>query len=133
MIRWVNEPLVQFLFIGACIYAAYALFGSAEEEAIDNTIVVDAPRIEGFIGQWQQRWNRPPTWQELDGLINSYVRENILYRAAIEMGLDQDDPVTRRRMAQKLEFLTNDIALFEEPTERTLPHDPEQPLYEGVA
>jgi hypothetical protein len=110
-----KEPLIQFLLIGACIYGVYAWFGAPDDDVMDNTIIVDAARIESFIGQWQQRWNRPPTQQELDGVINAFVREDILYRAAVAMGLDEDDPITRRRMAQKLEFLTNDIALFKEP------------------
>jgi len=118
--RLVKEPLVQFLIIGACIYGAYALYGAPDEEVEDRTIVVDAARIEGFIGEWQRRWNRPPTRQELDGVISTYVREDILYRQAIAMGLSQDDPITRRRLAQKLEFLTNDIALFREPAEGEL-------------
>lgn len=110
-----KEPLVQFLVIGACIYGAYALFGTPQQDVTDNRVVVDAARIESFVGQWQQRWNRPPTRQELDNVIGAFVREDILYRAAVEMGLDQDDPITRRRMAQKIEFLTNDIALLKEP------------------
>lgn len=110
-----KEPLIQFLLIGACIYGAYAWFATPDEDVTDNTIIVDAARIDSFIGQWQRRWNRPPTRRELDGVINAFVREDILYRAALAMGLDQDDPITRRRMAQKLEFLTNDIALFKEP------------------
>ncbi len=120
MLSLLKEPLVQFLLIGACIYVAYGLFGTPDEDAEDRTIVVDVARVQGFIAQWQQRWNRPPTRQELDGVVDAYVRESILYRAAVEMGLDQDDPITRRRMAQKLEFLTNDIALFREPTEEEL-------------
>ena len=120
MLSLLKEPLFQFLLIGTCIYGAYALFGTPEEDAEDRTIVVDAARVQGFIAQWQQRWNRPPTRQELDGIIDAHVRENILYRAAVEMGLDQDDPITRRRIAQKLEFLTNDIALFKEPSEQEL-------------
>ena len=115
LIQLAREPLLQFLLIGACIYAANGLFGAPQEEADSNNIVVDQVRIKSFISQWQSRWNRPPTRQELDGLINAYVRENILYRQALAMGLDEDDPVTRRRMAQKLEFLTNDIALLKEP------------------
>lgn len=115
LIRLAKEPLLQFLLIGAFIYGAYAWYGTPEDNAADRTIIVDAARIEAFVGQWKRRWNRPPTRQELDGVINTFVREDILYRAALEMGLDQDDPITRRRMAQKLEFLTNDIALFKEP------------------
>ena len=120
LIKVVKEPLIQFLFIGACIYGVYALFGAPDDDAADRTITVDSSRIDGFISQWQRRWNRPPTRQELNGVINAFVRENILYRQAIAMGLDADDPITRRRMAQKLEFLTNDIALLKEPAEGEL-------------
>jgi hypothetical protein len=115
-----KEPLIQFLLIGVCIYGAYALYGSPEEDVSDRTIVVDASRIENFIGEWERRWNRPPTRQELDGVISTFVREDILYRQAVAMGLGEDDPITRRRLAQKLEFLTNDIALFKEPAEGEL-------------
>jgi peptidyl-prolyl cis-trans isomerase C len=115
-----REPLVQFLLIGACIYAAYAAYGTPPEDAVDNTVIVDTARIEAFVGQWQQRWNRPPTRRELTGLIDTFVREDVLYRQARAMGLDEDDPVTRRRMAQKLEFLTSDIALFKQPADGEL-------------
>jgi len=116
----VKEPLVQFLLIGTCIYGLYALVGTPAEDAAERSIIVDAARVESFARQWQQRWNRPPTRQELDGLIDTFVREEILYRQAVAMGLDEDDPVTRRRMAQKLEFLTNDLALLKEPSEAEL-------------
>ena len=111
---------MQFLLIGACIYGAYALFGAPDDSVDDRTIRVDANRIESFAGEWQRRWNRPPTPQEMDGMINAYVREDILYRQAVAMGLNEDDPITRRRLAQKLEFLTNDIALLKEPAEGEL-------------
>jgi hypothetical protein len=115
-----KEPLIQFLLIGACIYGTYALFGAPDEENADSTILVDANRINGFVAQWKSRWNRPPTRQELDGVINGYVHEEILYRQAVSMGLDQDDVVTRRRMASKLEFLTNDLVRLAEPAEGEL-------------
>jgi len=118
--RFLGEPLIQFLLIGACIYGGYALFAPPEESDLDTTVVVDANRINGFVAQWSSRWNRPPTAEELDGLVNSYVREEILYRQAVAMGLDEDDPVTRRRMAQRLEFLTGDLALLAEPDEAEL-------------
>ena len=118
--RIFSEPLIQFLLIGACIYGAYALFGAPDEELVDRTIIVDETRIAGFISQWESRWNRPPTREELDGVINAFVREDILYRQAVALGLDKDDPITRRRLAQKLEFLTRDIALLKEPVEGEL-------------
>jgi len=113
--KFLREPLVQFFFIGMCIYGAYALYGTPDEGLEDNTIVVDTSRIAAFKTAWEQRWNRPPTEQELNGLIDQFIREDILYREAIAMGLDKDDPITRRRMAQKLEFLSKNIASLKEP------------------
>lgn len=118
--KFLQEPLVQFFVIGMCIYAAYGLYGTPDEGFADNTIVVDASRINAFKTAWQQRWNRPPTEQELNGLINQFIREDILYREAIAMGLDKDDPITRRRMAQKLEFLSKDIASLKQPVDGEL-------------
>lgn len=118
--RLFKEPLIQFLLIGACIYGAYALFGAPDEENADSTILVDGNRMSGFAAQWKSLWNLPPTRQELDGIINTYVREEILYRQAVSMGLDKDDAITRRRMAQKLEFLTNDLVRLGEPAEGEL-------------
>jgi len=120
IIRFFKEPLVQFLLIGGCIYAAFFLFGEPEEEVSENQIHVDAGRIDAFISEWQKRWNRPPTRQEIDGLVQNYVREEVLYRQAVSMGLGEDDPITRRRMAQKLEFLTSDLAQAIEPEDAAL-------------
>lgn len=118
--KLLKEPLVQFLLIGACIYGAYGLFAPPDQSELETTVVVDANRINGFVAQWSSRWNRPPTREEFDGLVNSYVREEILYRQAVAMGLAEDDAVTRRRMAQRLEFLTSDLARVVEPTQEEL-------------
>jgi hypothetical protein len=118
--RLLTEPLVQFLVIGACIYGAYALFGAPEENFRDTTIIVDSNRINAMISQWERRWNRLPTREEIDGLIQTYIREDVLYRQAVAMGLNEDDPITRRRMAQKLQFLTSDLSMMQQPLEGEL-------------
>ena len=118
--RLFKEPLIQFLIIGAAIYGAYALFGTPEEDYRDNIILVDSNRINAMISEWESRWQRPPTRQEIDGLIQQYIKEDVLYRQAVSMGLNEDDPITRRRMAQKLEFLTSDLAQMQVPAEGEL-------------
>ncbi|MBT8049005.1 MAG: peptidyl-prolyl cis-trans isomerase [Xanthomonadales bacterium] len=118
--RLFTEPLIQFLLLGALIYGAYALFGPPDESYRDNRIMVDADRINGLITEWERRWNRPPTRKEVDGLLQAYIKEEVLFRQAVAMGLNRDDPVTRRRMAQKLEFLTSDLARMQQPDEGEL-------------
>lgn len=118
--KLIREPLIQFLIIGACIYGAYAFLGSPDDSDADYTIVVDAARVEGFVSGWQSRMGRAPTPSELGGMIDQYLKEEILYREAKAMGLGEDDPVTRRRMSQKLEFLTRDVARLKEPKDGEL-------------
>jgi len=118
--RLFTEPLIQFLIIGAGIYGVYAMYGTPEENFRDTLVHVDSNRINAFISEWEARWSRPPTQQEIDGLIQSYIREDVLYRQAVAMGLNEDDPITRRRMAQKLEYLTSDLAMMVPPQEGEL-------------
>jgi hypothetical protein len=118
--RLFKEPLLQFLIIGAAIYGAYALFAAPEDDYRDTVVLVDSKRIDAMISEWESRWNRSPTRQEISGLIQAYIKEDVLYRQAVAMGLNEDDPITRRRMAQKLEFLTSDLAQFQQPAEGEL-------------
>ena len=107
--RWFKEPLLHFLLIGAAIYVCYGLFVPSQEMPDDRTVTITAGEIASLAANWQRRWNRPPTAQELDGLVRQYARELVLYREALAMGLDDDDVVIRRRMVQKLEFLSQDL------------------------
>ena len=118
--KMLREPLLHFLAIGAVIYLAYGVFAEPLPEADDKTIVVTAGEIEWMQTSWQKRWNRPPTDEELDGLIQQYIRETVLYREALTMGLNQHDQVIRRRLAQKLEFLAKDLVALTPPTEQEL-------------
>jgi hypothetical protein len=113
-----REPLLHFLLIGALLFVVFGLKqGPATQSS--NRIVVDAGQIEQLAAQFQRTWMRPPTPKELDGLIESLVRDEIYYREALALGLDKDDPVMRRRMRQKLEFIFEDLTA-ETPTEAQL-------------
>jgi hypothetical protein len=115
-----SEPLLHFLFIGAAIYLLYGAVAEPLPEESDKTIVVSAGEVEWMRTSWQKRWNRPPTPEELDGLIQQYIRETVLYREALTMGLNQHDQVIRRRLAQKLEFLAKDLVTLTPPTDEEL-------------
>jgi peptidyl-prolyl cis-trans isomerase C len=118
--KLLKEPLIQFLLFGACIYAAYVLFGAPDEEESQRSVIISENRIANLAAMWETRWNRPPTEAELVGLVRAWLREDILYREAMAMGLDDDDHIIRQRLAQKLEFLTNDIVQMREPDDGEL-------------
>lgn len=102
--RVLREPLVHFLLLALLIFAGYGLFGTDVEDKPDS-IVVTAPKIEQMATVFTKTWQRPPTADELKGLIDDHVKEEILVRQALELGLDRDDTVVRRRLRQKMEFL----------------------------
>jgi peptidyl-prolyl cis-trans isomerase C len=115
-----REPLLHFLLLGAAIYMVYGLAAPTVERDAGNRIAVTAGEINWLTSSWEKRWNRAPTAQERAGLIGEYVRETIFYREALAMGLDRDDTIIRRRLAQKLEFLTQDLIATVPPTDEEL-------------
>ena len=117
--RLVSEPLVHFLLLGMGLLVLYGIFGR-EEEVRDDRIVVSTAQIERLAALWERQWRRPPTEQELTGLIESHIREEVLFREALAIGLDRDDTVIRRRLAQKIDFLAQDLALQGAPPEAEL-------------
>ena len=115
-----KEPLVHFLLIGAGLFLFYSQVNDTKTSDRGQQIVVSAGRIEQLAGIFAKTWQRPPTREELQGLIDNFVLEEVYYRQAVEIGLDRDDTIIRRRMRQKLEFLTDDAASLVEPTEKEL-------------
>jgi len=118
--KFFREPLVHFLVIGAAIFVLFGLVGQRDVEEKERAITITSGEINWLTDAWQKRWNRPPTAEERDGLIQQYLREMILYREAVAMGLDKDDTVIRRRLAQKLEFLSQDLITPQPPSEDEL-------------
>jgi parvulin-like peptidyl-prolyl isomerase len=118
--RFFREPLVHFLVIGAALFVLYGFMGQQNTEEQERVITITAGEIGWLTDSWQKRWNRPPTPEEREGLIKQYLREMILYREAVAMGLDRDDTVIRRRLAQKLEFLTQDLISPQPPEQDEL-------------
>lgn len=114
-----REPLLHFLLVGAMLFAADA---ALREDAArpDEVIRISEPEIERLRLQWTKQYQRPPGPAELQGVIDERVREEVLYREALAMGLDRDDSIVRRRLAQKLEFLIEDLAAARTPGDAEL-------------
>jgi hypothetical protein len=120
MKKWLKEPLLHFLIIGAMIFTLFSIVNKEESTVSGNKIVVSTADVERLSANWSKRWNRLPTETELQGLVESYIREEVYYREALALGLDQDDTILRRRLMQKMEFLTNDLAELNQPDEAAL-------------
>jgi peptidyl-prolyl cis-trans isomerase C len=116
---FIREPLVHFLVLGAGVFGLFAFVGDRSEIEPDE-IVVGAGQIERMSQAWRKTRMRPPTQPELEGLIRDYIKEEVLYREALVLGLDQDNAVIRRHLRQKMEFLSEDIAARTEPDDETL-------------
>ena len=115
------QPLVQFLVLGAVVYGIWTWVAGSRVEADDKTIVVTATDVSRLDASWRARWNRPPTDDELLNVVREHVREIALYRHAVAMGLDQNDPTIRRMLGRKLEILAqNLVELSLSPTEQEL-------------
>lgn len=116
---WLREPLVHFLLIGAGLFLLYEVLNRGESDA-PRDIVVSEARVEALAENFARTWMRPPTAQEIKGLVDDYIAEEVYYREAIAMGLDSDDLVIRRRLRQKMEFISADVATATPPTDEQL-------------
>ena len=112
--RLLREPLLHFFLAGALLFG---LYGFLPRDAMNapTEIVVSHGQVQSLKVQFEKVWQRSPTQEELQGLVDNWVREEVFYREGLAMGLDRDDPVVRRRIGQKMEFIV-DSAMPAAPT-----------------
>jgi hypothetical protein len=120
MKRFLKEPLVHFLFLGALLFLIGAMRDDGGAGPTGSRIAITPGVVERLLEGFQMTWRRPPTEAEFRGLMEDFLKEEVLYREAIAMGLDQGDQIIRRRMRQKLEFMTADFVGSIEPGEADL-------------
>jgi parvulin-like peptidyl-prolyl isomerase len=104
--RLLREPLFHFLMLALVIFALYDALDPTGARKPDD-IVVTASKIDQLTSIFTKSWQRPPTAEELKGLIDDYVKEEIYVREAFALGLDKDDTIVRRRLRQKIEFMND--------------------------
>ncbi len=117
--RWTREPLVHFLALGGLLFVAFNLWSPSGSTA-GGRVVVTPALVQHLAETFALTWQRPPTNQELAALVDDHVKEEILYREALALGIDDDDVVIRRRLRQKMEFLSEDVAIMAEPSDEDL-------------
>jgi hypothetical protein len=115
-----REPLVHFLLLGTALFVLDVSLRPTVPAAATGEIVVSEARVRSLAHNFARTWQRPPTREELDGLIESHVREEVMVREALALGLDRDDAIIRRRLQQKMEFVSEEAAALARPTEEEL-------------
>jgi peptidyl-prolyl cis-trans isomerase C len=115
-----REPLVHFLLIGLALFGLYVFVSRGQGANVDHQIVISLDDVRQLDISFVSQWQRQPTQEEFTGLIEAFIRQEVLYREGLAMGLDKDDTIVKRRMAQKMEFLSEDVASAHEPSVQEL-------------
>ena len=114
--RIVSEPLTHFLVFGL----ALSLIVSAVREARRPVVRLDTSELEQLVSYWQLQMQRPPTQVEVKAIINERVDEELLAREALRLGMDKNDMIIRRRLAEKMAFASEDTTRLPMPSEEVL-------------
>ena len=101
---WLREPVVQFLLIGASLFVVHTALRPSQKQASSEIVITD-DQAAALVSQFASTWQRAPSKQELQSLIDDEVRTEVYVREAMKLGLDQNDTIIRRRLRQKMEFL----------------------------
>jgi len=117
--RFLREPLFHFILIGGLFFLIYSTVNDTYGNSTD-TIVITPDRIRQIETEFKGVWNREPSDEELDSLIKGEVRSEVYYRDALALRLDENDAVVRRRLRQKMEFLTDTGVYLQQPSESEL-------------
>ena len=107
MLKWLRDPVASFIAIGAAIYLLSAAFSGSESLTV---IDLNESDIDRLAYNWRQQKNKEPSKSDLKIMVEDYVKDEIYFRESKRLGLDVDDAIIRRRLVQKLTFLTEDIA-----------------------
>lgn len=116
-VRWWKDPLVHFLVLGLGVFAVHRWLAPP---AAGTDIMLPAPVVRGLEQDYLRRTGTEPSPQDAAGIIDQYVRSEILYREALAQGLDRGDIIVRRRLIQKMQFLLENLDPVPEPTDPEL-------------
>src|SRR5262245_9650785 len=113
-----REPVLHFAVLGAAIFAVYRAVAPPARPT--TTIVLTEAMVDGLRQDYLRRTGTPPSPEEATALIDRFVDSEVLYREALALGLDRGDIIVRRRLVQKMEFLTEGLEPIDAPTDREL-------------
>lgn len=116
--KLLREPLLHFLLIGAALFAVYGSMHPGGDAR--RRIVVSPAQVETLVAQFAGTWQRPPTQEEVRGLVDSWVNDEIVYREGEALGLQRNDPVVKRRVRQMYEVMSEESLTRDPPTDAEL-------------
>jgi len=117
-IAWlVREPFFQFVALGALLFAASEYL---EARANFSRIDITRGQVEGITNNYRLQYGASPTAEQLNGLVDQFIKEEVFYHEALRLKLDRDDEIIRRRLVQKYEFLRQDLGTPKDPSEADL-------------
>ncbi|MBB3564352.1 hypothetical protein FHX06_005716 [Rhizobium sp. BK512] len=119
--RFLSEPLLHFVIVGVVLFGGYRLFTPVLVEVVDQQkIDLTKDDVRQLAVTWLAQGRPAPTPDEMRSLMDQKVTEEILFREAVSLGLDRDDEIIKRRLAQKMDFLAADLATLDEPSNAQL-------------
>ena len=118
--KLLKEPLLHFLLIGVGLFFLFSQLNSDEEPSNTQQIIINKSKLEVLSSAFIEENGRVPTDKEMQELLENVIREEVLSREAIAIGLDKDDRIIRHRLAQKMQYLFEDVAMMEEPSDEVL-------------
>lgn len=119
MIKFLKEPLVHFLCLGFLIFGYYYFVNDESEP--ENAIVIDDAEYDYLLAMWKKQWQREPNETDIKAFLDQYLRQEVFYKEALALNLDHNDLIVKRRLAQKMEAVSNDLnAMMKPPTDTDL-------------
>ncbi|MFC3879574.1 peptidyl-prolyl cis-trans isomerase [Algoriphagus namhaensis] len=119
MKKFFKEPLVHFMLLGALIFGYYYLTNDTEDP--EAAIVIDDAEYDYLLSLWKNQWQREPNEDEIKAFLDHYLRQEVYYKEALALNLDHNDVIVKRRLAQKMEAVSNDLNfMINPPTDEEL-------------
>src|SRR5919112_3349644 len=118
--RWLRDPLFHFMLAGVALFGFYRMLNPKADAPEEDKIVLTQDDLRQMTVAWMAQGRQAPSPGQVASLVEAKVREEVLYREALALGLDRDDTIVKRRLAQKMDFLAEDAAALREPTRQEL-------------
>ncbi|MBL7472707.1 peptidyl-prolyl cis-trans isomerase [Robertkochia sediminum] len=106
MRKIIKHPVFQILCFGVLLGTTLLLiYGPRQPELQDRKVVIDDADLAHMVAGWQRTWKRMPTREELQGIMNSYVQDEVVYREALNQGMDRNNATVKRALISQMDML----------------------------